>query len=83
MKYLYGYELDSKQTQILTKIQICQWTFKSLWTGVLPYAPYRSLSISELFCEDGGGGVDVEGFVMNSEGISGGWGGGGRCVMNS
>jgi len=64
---------------------------------VLPYAPYRSLSISKLFCKDGecappsllsprwsphgkgGGGVlgaddqtqGVEGFVMNSEGISG------------
>ncbi len=36
---------------------------------MLPYAPYRSLSISKLFCKDGGGGV--EGFVMNSEGISG------------
>ncbi len=37
---------------------------------MLPYTPYRTLSISKLFCKDGGGGV--EGFVMNnSEGISG------------
>ncbi len=33
------------------------------------YVHYRSLSISKLFCNDGWGGV--EGFVMNSEGISG------------
>jgi hypothetical protein len=44
-----------------------------LWTGVVLYVPYRSLSISKLFCNDGWGGV--EGFVMNSEGISGGGGG--------
>ncbi len=42
---------------------------------MLPCAPYRSLSISKLFCKDGGGGG---GFVMNSEGISGGRGGGGE-----
>jgi hypothetical protein len=47
---------------------------------MLPYEPYRSLSISKLFCKDGGGG-GVEGFVMNSEGISGGREGG-RRVMN-
>ncbi len=46
------------------------------------YVPYRSLSISKLFCDDGWGGV--EGFVMNSEGILwGGRGGGNRSVMNS
>jgi hypothetical protein len=27
-----------------------------LWTGMLPYALYRSLSISKLLCKDGGGG---------------------------
>jgi hypothetical protein len=37
---------------------------------VLPYASYRSLSISKLFCKEGGGGG------MNSEGISGGREGG-------
>jgi hypothetical protein len=50
--------------------------------SAIPYVPYRSLSISKLFCKDGGG-EDVEGFVMNSEGISGGREGGERCVMNS
>ncbi len=49
---------------------------------MLPYAPYRSLSISKLFCKDGGGG-GMEGFVMNSEGISGGRKGEERCIMNS
>jgi hypothetical protein len=53
----------------------------------------HSLSISKLFCKNGGG-WGGEGFVMNSEGISGGREGGGeshngplgdrnRCVMNS
>jgi hypothetical protein len=42
---------------------------------VLPYAPYKSLSISKLICKDGGEG-GVKGFVMNSEGISGGGRGG-------
>ncbi len=46
--------------------------------GGLPFAPYRSLSISKLFCSAGGcGHGGVEGFVMNSQGISGGEGGGG------
>jgi hypothetical protein len=48
--------------------------FHFLWTGVLPYVPYRSLSISKLFCKDGRGGGGVEGFVMNSQGISEGRG---------
>ncbi len=47
--------------------------FINLWTGGTSYAPYRSLSISKLFCKDGGGGggKGVEGFVMNSQPTSG------------
>ncbi len=36
--------------------QLLKGIFLFLWTGMLPYAPYRSLSISKLFCKDGGGG---------------------------
>jgi hypothetical protein len=54
----------------------------TLWTGGLSYAPYRFLSISKLFCKEGGGG-GVEGFVMNSQATSGGRQGEERSVMNS
>ncbi len=48
---------------------------------MVPYVPYRSLSISKLFCNDEWGGGGVEGFVMNSERISGGREEGGRGLL--
>jgi hypothetical protein len=43
---------------------------------VPPYAPYRLLSISKLFGKDDEEVGDWKGFVINSEGISGGREGG-------
>ncbi len=65
-----------------------------LWTGVLPYAPYRSLLISKLFCKDGGGGCGGIHYDFRRYFWGGGGGGGflwiqkgplgarNRCVMN-
>ncbi len=47
---------------------------------MLPYAPYRLLSISKLFCKDGGGeNKRGRGVGKNKRGGGGevGWGGGG------
>ncbi len=58
--YLPGTQLKGQQKEII---------FLLLWTGVQPYAPYRFLNCSVRM---GGGGGGMEGFVMNSKGISGG-----------
>ncbi len=49
-----------------------------LWTGELPYASYRSLSISKLFYKDGGGELKEgwEGGELGVENKRGGGGGG-------
>jgi hypothetical protein len=51
----------------------CLKTVKFLWTGVQPYAPYTCQFLN---CSVRMGGWGLEGFVMNSEGISGGRQGG-------
>ncbi len=55
--------------------------FYILWTGVLPYAPNRSLSITKLFYKDGGGG-GCGGIFYELIRYFWGEGGGGRCVIN-